>query len=263
MNNKQQDASPKICIIGAGNIGQHMRIELDKFQPVFIDHIKGFNAPFSNNWDYAFVCVPTDMKENGTCDTSIVEDVIDQSDAKIIVIKSAVIPGTARKIAAKYPKKRLVVSPEFFGTTPYSINSVEFLILGGEKNACSAVARLYWHLQNGTLPIRFTDYETAELLKYMENSFLALKVTFCAEFAKIAESYGVEYSELRELMVLDKRFGFSHSYVFPEKPFYDSHCLNKDTVAIITDYKKKTGSRPQLLAAMHDINQQIKKLKEE
>lgn len=258
MENKAIGTDPKISIIGAGNIGQHMQRELGQFQCAFIDPIRGYNAPYANGWDFAFICVPTDMRADGSCDTSIVEEVVRETDARVVVIKSAAIPGTARKLAERYPQKRIVVSPEFFGTTPYSINSAEFLILGGAKDDCAAVARLYWRIQNGSLPIRFTDYETAELAKYMDNCYLAMKVTFCAEFARLAALYGVEYSELRELMSLDKRFGFSHSYVFPEKPYYDSHCLNKDTVAIIADCEAKTGHKPPLLSSMHDINEKIK-----
>lgn len=258
MRNEAPGGDLRICIIGAGNIGVHMERELGAFRCSFIDPLRGYDAPYAGAWEFAFVCVPTDMREDGSCDTSIVEDVVRKTDAKIIVIKSAIIPGTARQLTKKYPAKHLVVSPEFFGTTPYSINSVDFVILGGEREDCAAVARLYWRIQNGSLPISFTGWEAAELVKYMENSFLALKVTFCAEFAKLAGVYGVEYAELRELMVLDKRFGFSHSYVFPEKPYYDSHCLNKDTMAIIADCEAKTGEKPPLLAAMHKINLKVR-----
>ena len=66
----------------------------------------------------------------------------------------------------------------------------------------------------------------------MENSFLATKVSFCNEFYEIAKTLGVHYEELRELFVLDPRVNPSHTFVYEDTPYWNSHCLNKDVPSI-------------------------------
>lgn len=82
---------------------------------------------------------------------------------------------------------------------------------------------------------RLTDAKTAELVKYMENSYLATKVTFCNAFYRIAEHYNINYEDVRELVTLDPRIDASHTFVYRDHPYYDSHCLNKDVRAIAED----------------------------
>jgi UDP-glucose 6-dehydrogenase len=82
---------------------------------------------------------------------------------------------------------------------------------------------------------------------------LALKVTFCAEFANIANEFGISYPKLREIFVLDERMGDSHTFISSDKPYYDSHCLNKDIPGLITQTNKA-----HLLEAMLSINKQKK-----
>ena len=62
----------------------------------------------------------------------------------------------------------------------------------------------------------------------MENAFLATKVSFCNQFYEICQKENINYEELRELFILDKRMGGSHTFVYKDKPYWDSHCLNKD-----------------------------------
>jgi UDP-glucose 6-dehydrogenase len=70
----------------------------------------------------------------------------------------------------------------------------------------------------------------------MENSYLAMKVSFCNQFFDIAEHAGVNYEELRELFIMDPRVNPSHTFVYRDKPYWDSHCLNKDVPAIAEEY---------------------------
>ena len=78
---------------------------------------------------------------------------------------------------------------------------------------------------------------TASLVKYMENAYLATKVSFCNQFFDIAEQVGVDYEELRELFILDPRVNPSHTFVYRDHPYWDSHCLNKDVPAIAEIYE--------------------------
>ncbi len=257
---RKQKNSPfttRILICGYGNIGKHMKNELDGAGTIQI--YDKFMPEYSSvdswiTYDFAFVCVPTNMLPDGSADTSIVREVCETIRAKTIVIKSAVPVGTTEKLSKLRRDVNFVISPEYYGTTIHSSDSPNFLILGGDKSVCSKVAELYYRVKPCTFRIKFTDYRTAELAKYMENCFLATKVTFCNEFAKIANKFGINYPELREIFVMDERMGGSHTYVFPEQPYYDSHCLNKDIPALI----QQAGEDAPLMSAVNEINRKAK-----
>jgi UDP-glucose 6-dehydrogenase len=70
----------------------------------------------------------------------------------------------------------------------------------------------------------------------MENSYLATKVSFCQQFYRVAKQLGISYEELRELFILDPRVNPSHTFIYEDKPYWDSHCLNKDVIAIAEEY---------------------------
>ena len=76
------------------------------------------------------------------------------------------------------------------------------------------------------------DSTTAELAKYMENSWIATKVSFCVQFYQLAKKLDVSYEELRELFILDPRVNPSHTFVYETHPYWHSHCLDKDVIAI-------------------------------
>lgn len=104
--------------------------------------------------------------------------------------------------------------------------------MGGDKKDCIQVQQLLQKVYDARHNFHITDAKTAELVKYMENAYLGMKVSFCNQFFDIAESCGVNYEELRELFILDPRVEASHTFVYRDKPYWDSHCLNKDLPAI-------------------------------
>ena len=89
----------------------------------------------------------------------------------------------------------------------------------------------------------------------MENCWIATKVTFCNEFADIAKKFDISYSELRECWIADKRVSPSHTLVYPEQPFYNSHCLNKDIPALIYMCEQE-GIETPLIKAVKSIRDQ-------
>ncbi len=199
-----------VLIIGYGVVGKNLAKELEPIDYEIRDiNIPEYNNSTNKTYRVAFVCVPTEMLPDGSVDTSCVEDAVANVKAQVIVIKSAIPPGTAKTLSNRY-SKHIVVSPEYYGATIHAIATPDFLILGGAKGDCQKVAELYYEFKPSDYTIRFTTWETAELSKYMENCYLALKVTFCNEFADIAHSYGVSYPELREVFVSDPRVGRSH-----------------------------------------------------
>lgn len=246
-----------ILIIGYGVVGKNMHKLFPKAD--IYDCLKPeVNTKKKVMYDVAFICVPTDKKVDESCDISIVEKALEEhkNDVKVFCIKSTVPPGTTYELSKQYP---CIFSPEYFGGTQHANGGdYHFVILGGDRELTKIVILAYKNVMSASFKIIQTTSKTAELVKYMENSFLAMKVSFCCEFFRIAETIGVDYNELRELFIMDSRVNPSHTFVYEDHPFYDSHCLNKDIPAII-EASKKEGYVPALLIAMDNINKEVKK----
>lgn len=255
-------SSKRILICGYGNIGQHLYKELESLKAknlatidIYDKYKNGLkNIDSNKNYDYMFICVPTEMKDDGSADIFAVEECVNEfTEVDTTIIKSAIPVGTCDKLN----NLNIVVSPEYWGTTQHCAEP-NFLILGGYRYATDKVVQLYNLIKNGYYKYYITDYKTAELVKYMENSWIAAKVTFCNEFAKIAEGFGVSYAELRELWLADSRVSPSHTLVYDDKPYYDSHCLNKDIPALISFCNKAKINTPFMQSVL-DVNTNIKK----
>jgi UDPglucose 6-dehydrogenase len=253
----------QILIIGNGVVGKNIQ-KIFPESVMYDKHKRGIGIGIEDvllrQYDIAFICVPTDKKEDGSCDTSKVREVVKyfRDNVKVFCIKSTIPPGTTYKIADLICN-RVVFSPEYYGETRHA-NDVDynFVILGGSRNLTGIVAAAYEEKFTGDLKIFQTDSITAELVKYGENAYLANKVTFCNEFARLCECFGVDYREWRELWLQDPRVNRSHTLVFKKAPFYDSKCLNKDVPAIIKA-AQDAGYNPEFLEAMEAYNSSHKK----
>lgn len=246
----------KILIIGYGVVGKNMHKvfpDADIYDPVYPDE----SCDIIKFHDIAFVCVPTEMKQNGSCDISIVEDVIKLHSHYVntFCIRSTIPPGTTKDLKSIH--YRIVFSPEYFGATIHANDpDYEFVILGGDSFATNEIAEAYTNIKHPKFKIYQTDSKAAELCKYMENCFLALKVTFCNEFYRIAKKTGINYTELRELFLADPRVNRSHTFVYKDKPFYDSHCLNKDIPGLI-QFAESMEYKPALMKSVLCANNEF------
>jgi UDPglucose 6-dehydrogenase len=245
-----------VAVVGYGAVGQ----ALAQLWPgvVIYDKPQGLGTQEEvNRCDYAFVAVPTSQAADGTCDTAIVEEVVSWLDAGIIILRSTVSVGTTERLS-RLTGKRIIFQPEFGpGETPdhpfQDLRSVRWVILGGDRGSTIEVADLYKTAFNADCIIHQTTARTAELVKYMENCFLALKVTFCNEFYDIAGSLDVDYNELREYWLLDPRIGRSHTFVMPDNRGFGGKCLPKDVSAMAAT-ARAAGSPARLLEAAIEIN---------
>lgn len=225
----------KIGIVGYGNIGQALN-KLFNNAVIYDEpkHIGGRDE--INTCDVAFVCVPTPMAEDGSCDTSIVEEVIAWLNVKVIIIRSTVKIGFTEKMIQKY-QKEIVFQPEYFGNTvghPFNdISLPRWLVLGGTIYGRSMAIKAYKTVLSSDVKIYQTDAKTAEMAKYMDNAYLALKVVFCNEMYDLAQSLGVTYDELREVWLADPRIGTSHTFVYEDNRGFGGHCYPKDTQALL------------------------------
>lgn len=245
----------RIIVIGNGIVGHNLSAELNAIKPEVYDKYKNEeNTATGGHYDLAFICVNTPYvsKEN-PCDITEVRNALNENDADIYVMKSTVLPGTCEKLENE-TGKAIVFSPEYYGSTHFSNNySFDFTILGGEKKHCAKVQQALQNVYDGRHKFYITDHKTAELVKYMENSFLAMKVSFSIQFWEIANKAGVNYEILRELFLLDPRINPANTYVFDEHPYWKSHCYDKDIPAIAETY----GA--EFLLNMIDYNNGMKK----
>jgi UDPglucose 6-dehydrogenase len=245
-----------VAIVGYGAVGKYLK-ELFPEAAVYDEPLGLGQRDEVNRCQYAFVAVPTNPSADGSADTSIVEETVSWLRTDLIVLRSTVPVGTTARLQAA-TGKRIVFQPEYGpGETPdHHFNNprrVNWVILGGDRKDTVPVADLYKQAFNAELIVHQTDSRTAELTKYMENCFLALKVTFCNEFYDIAERFGVDYNELRELWLLDPRIGRSHTFVLPDDRGFGGKCLPKDVSAMVQTARKE-GYAADLLIAMLETN---------
>lgn len=229
-----------ILIIGYGVVGKKFKKDIESLCPDIYDKYNNKYNNMSENkikegYDIAFICVDTPNKNGLLCDYTEIINAINENlkfmkKDGIFVIKSTVLPKQTELINAI--NENIVFSPEFYGNTQHNDIYFDFTILGGKKENCIKVIQILQNVYKGNHMFKITDAKTASLVKYMSNSWLATKVSFCNQFFRLAENLNIDYEVLRELFILDPRVNPSHTFVYRDKPYWDSHCLNKDVKAI-------------------------------
>ena len=225
-----------ILIAGFGNVGKNIYNEFKKLSPVIYDKYLELDLREKAEYKFTFICVDTPKTKDSNCDLTEIYSVLHDVDSEYYILKSTVLPGITETIK-ELTNKRIVFSPEYYGTTQHCNNySFDFTILGGEKEDCIAVQQMMQQVYDARHTFHITNARTAELVKYMENSWLATKVSFCNQFYEIASTIDIPYEEVRELFILDPRVNPDHTFVYRDKPYWDSHCLNKDVNAIANQF---------------------------
>ena len=266
---RQQTASDKkelkVAIVGHGFVGKAMK-RMFPHALIYDPLEKKLSSPQSqiNKADVGFVCVPTPMAKDGSCDTSIVESTIAWLDTSIIIIRSTVKPGTTEKLCKLYPKKRIVFMPEYIGETtahPFTDESLKnFLIFGGTKENCSKSINIFQTVYNSSVKILCVSATEAEIIKYMANTAAATMVTLANEFYNICMAFGVPYDMVREGFLLDPRMSRYFTFVFPEQRGFGGKCLPKDLNAIIKA-AQQAGYSPEFVSAILINNDRVKGIK--
>ena len=228
-----------VLIVGYGVVGHNLAKEIAVLNPDVFDKYKCENNSKKEGvtYDVAFICVDTPyISDDNPCDLSQVKEALSETNAELFVIKSTV-PVGATAMLKKETGKRIVFSPEYYGGTQHCNNfDFDFTIVGGDKVDCVEVVQLLQDVYDGRHTFRIVDSATAEMTKYMENAWLATKVTFCISFWEMCQKAGISYEELRELFILDPRVNPSHTFVYAKHPYYKSHCLDKDVPSIAAQF---------------------------
>jgi UDPglucose 6-dehydrogenase len=177
----------------------------------------------------------------------------------IIVTKSTVPVGTGRKIAALAARLRpdldlqVAANPEFLreGSAITDFMRPDRVIVGTDsERAREVLRRLYRPLYLIEAPIVFTGLETAELIKYAANGFLAMKITFINEMADLCEKVGADVHDVARGIGLDGRIGrkFLHA-----GPGFGGSCFPKDTLALMR-IAEEAGAPSRLVASVVAVN---------
>lgn len=244
--------SKRIGIIGNGFVGSAVRygfspnVGIDAEVRVYDKDPNKSTHPLRDvlDTDIIFLSVPTPSNSDGSMNIDIVDNVLQNINEYaqlfqigIILLRSTVTPGTTRKLQEKYKDLRIVFNPEFLTERSANfdfINQSRF-ILGGNSDNVVEVSELFRERFGSTLSIIETNYETAEMIKYMTNTFFATKISFLNDMKLLADKCGVIWKDAIEGFVRDGRVGHSHLDVpgHDGKYGFGGSCFPKDIQALI------------------------------
>ncbi|HDQ44729.1 MAG TPA: UDP-glucose/GDP-mannose dehydrogenase family protein [bacterium] len=213
-----------------------------------------------------FIAVGTPPKPDGSADMQYVDRVATEiaqcmNGYKVIVNKSTVPVGTGKRIKGiiqehqKSPVRFSMVSnPEFLreGSAIEDFMRPDRVVIGAEDSEAIAIMRdLYAPLYLIETPILSTNIETAELIKYASNAFLATKISFINEIAAVCDRVGADVHDVAKGMGLDGRIG--RKFLHPG-PGYGGSCFPKDTSALL-DIAQKAGYDFKIVQSVIAVNE--------
>ena len=231
-----------------------------------------------NNCNFLFVTVGTPQNTNGSIDLSIIKKAIStigeslkkNKKKPIIFVKSTVTPGTMKKIILPILEKKsnkkagkdfgLISNPEFLQESS-AIKDTKFphvVVLGGYQTKFMKKAKMFFMKLHPNIPIIITNHETAEMIKYANNSFLATKISFINQLSNICQKIpGANIDDIAKTIGLDPRIG---KLFLNAGPGYGGSCLPKDMKALI-NFANISGINPILLNAVEEVNtKQLKQI---
>jgi UDPglucose 6-dehydrogenase len=252
----------KIAIIGYGFVGKAVEFGFrNKTNDIMIvDPYKGYHSiddMISFDPEFAFICVPTPMNDDGSINKSIITAVVNQLtiiDATIVV-KSTITPDVIQEICCN---DSFVYNPEFL-TERNALEDFlrpDFHVLGGDLHRVERVRDLYTYNSNcNPAPFHYMTPIEASLVKYGINSFLAMKVVWFNQWKELAESLDARYNVVSRSIGEDDRIGHSHTKVpgHDGKRGFGGSCFPKDTAAI-AEFSRNNGVYLSLLEEVISAN---------
>ena len=215
-----------------------------------------------------FIAVGTPPRPDGSADLRYVEEVArsiadHMTGPKLIITKSTVPIGTGRLIqkileeAGKANLASVVSNPEFLreGSAIEDFMKPDRVVIGAsDPEATALMKEIYAPLHSLEIPFVVTNVESAELIKYASNGFLAVKITFINEIAQVCEKVGADVQDVARGMGLDSRIG---PKFLQAGPGFGGSCFPKDTSAM-ADIARKYGYDFQIVEAVLRVNDDIK-----
>lgn len=263
-----------VGVVGFGYVGKAVKYGFESKNEVLVHDKYLASLPLAKvvkKSQIIFVAVPTPMDTAyQKIDLSIVEQVVGDivklakkfKKRPIIVIKSTIIPGTTRRLGEKFKYKEIAFNPEFLTEANYLDDFVnaDRIVVGGDVDwVRQRVVDLYRESFPRT-KIFQTDPVTAEMVKYMANTYLSTKVIFANEMFDLCEKLGIKYEEAKKMVVADHRIFDSHLDITTQRGF-GGKCFPKDTVALL-GMANDLGVDLSVLKAAWQKNLKIRKVRD-
>ena len=268
----------KLGIIGNGFVGSAIANGFSHYvdELKIYDKNKNLSSSTLNECltsDIVFVCVPTPMhaSQNGKCDTSIINKCFERinkiGSSAIFVIKSTVPIGTTSKLQDKFPKLKILHSPEFLTARTAKLDFItpSRNIVGYPKNFYSkihSVPNILMNLYKERFPGTQTfllDSESTEMIKYVANCFFATKISYFNEVNQVCKKLDLNFNEVMEGVLSDGRIGVSHYQVpgHDGKEGFGGTCFPKDLNSFI-NLMKDNNVNPNVLEAAWKTNLEVR-----
>lgn len=258
--------SKKVALVGLGYLGSAYKRVFP--EAVLYDEPKGVGTREEvNSCDIAIVAVPTDPLPDGSLSMDIVESVVDWLETPLILIKSALMPGTVDRLVEKTGKK-IAVSLEMIGMGNYYLDPSKYpdpldpqkhqtLIIGGELDTASKCAEFLWDKMSPNIRIHLIEAKEVEMAKLFENAYGALKVTWINCMYDLVEKSGKSFIRTQQAWSSDSRVDGVHLRTLSWKRGWKSHCYSKDIKALAR-YSETVGvdSMKKLVDTMVEINEE-------
>lgn len=233
----------KITVAGWGFVGKAVVHSLSKSvnYEIVDPQYREWDYPISKDTDGVIICVSTPPHKNGACNINNVHDVIDSAPNVPILIKSTISLEGLEHLQTAFPDRHISFSPEFLRaeTAIEDFQKQKYMILGNDTPD-SFWSKLFLK-RFKRLRIHHCTNEEAIAVKYAENAFLALKVSFFNQLYDLCQSANIDFNEVRYHLCLDERIGDDHSYVTKERG-WGGHCFPKDTQALLHTAKQYESS---------------------
>jgi len=225
-----------IGIVGLGVVGSACKAGFEKIGHNVKSHDIKLYTKIEDVLDteICFISVPTPANNDWSCNTMIVEEVVEQMNDlrydKPLCIKSTIEPGTIKKLRNKFPNLRLYFVPEFLRERCAEedfIYNHNILVIGAEDgDAYELVKKAHGNLPTHTVQMKASE---AELVKYFSNSYKALRITFANSFYELCEKLDANYDVVKDAFLFHG-IGEGH-YLNVNKEFggFGGTCLPKDT----------------------------------
>lgn len=267
---KRREHRFKLGIIGHGFVGKAVDYifstpMVDKFvvDPKYTENTIKDLCEWEPNC--VFICAPTPSKDDGSVDSSIVDEavmkLVNQTDA-FIVIRSTLTPDVIDRLSRI--DGRIVYHPEFLTEANAKMDMLEarFRVVGvQQQEAAQHLEGLYnyFSIANPAQMITMSPVEAA-FFKYTVNSFLSMKITFMNQLKKVMDDYGGSYNQLSRALMADHRIGHSHMKIpGPDgKEGFGGACFPKDLAAFISFVDNKTDVDFDLLKTVKKVNDGIR-----
>ena len=233
----------KIGIVGMGVVGSANSAGFTLLEHEVFSHDIKFDTVLDDVYEteIVFLCLPTPDKD-GECDTSILEETLAEMENNykgIVCIRSTVSPGFTEYVIDKHPNLTICFAPEFLRERCAAddfINNHELLAVGtDDPYVFDKIVEAHGNLPNNTKQLSPTE---AEILKYFNNAYAALRIVFANVFYELCETLECDYSKVKDAYALTGKTKNIYLDVNKRLRGYGGMCLPKDVAALASTLQK-------------------------